>query len=539
MMKNKFIPMICVLLLFIPTIAAIFVYNPSSESLVNDPDRITSCEVVDDIGNVFSDLAREDIELIASLLRGEQTDQVPDQVLEYNTLRVTLRAGDQYDTYSVYADGEHPDALYYKTKQGKFYKGDSAHIKEFLSEPYCVSLYDVDVPVLNIGGLPLTPSKMEWKYKQADGTYATYETQTTQDVPDVGRTEQNLGLKFTREPDTAYITVYDDGEAQPTRLLSEFVGVKTSEEKRFTVVIKAEWSTGNASVGSAEYAFSATVKADAVFNIWTTSSEYTDRLFTEQGGVIVLGTKNADVSKLNCEISPQPMTEGYTPVFYADGEYAYAIIPTMYDTMVGDYEISVKYGAEVHTFNVEVTAKDTASKHYSTKKSTAEELFSDTNLAALEKLISDTVSLPTAETYLGTSEFEMPADVSTHRTGYGIDMYIDSIDKQFNHCGIDVKAEKGDDIYAVTDGVVAYVGTDPILGGIVVLDHGLDIKSWYCRVSVDGVEVGTQYEQGDKITEADESGFGDDERAHLSVTVADKFVSPLWLIENGFSLPKT
>ncbi len=537
-MKNKFVTVLCALLLFIPTIAAFFVYNPNSDSLIGDPSLISDGEVIDDDGRIFSITTAEDIALLTSLLSGEKVDTVPDQVLSYEQLRITFRADEQSDTYTVYASSKYTDSIYYQNSKGNYFKADNVYTERFLSSPYCVSLYDVTPPVLTAGELPVIPSKMEWKYKQVDDSYAIYnDIETTAEVFDIGRTEQDLGLSFSIQPDTAYITVYEDGEAHPTRLLSEFTGIKTAEEKVFTAIIKAEWSTGDGGVGTAEYTMSATVKADAVFNVWTTSSSHTDQLFTEPGGIVVLAAKNAELSKLTCEISPKPMAEGFTPVFYQDGDNVYTVIPTTYDTTPGKYDITLKYGDDAHTFTVEVKEKEFSDKFYDVKKSKAEEIFSDANMQAIDTLQKTVFALPTSQKYLGTDEFDYPGDVTTHRTGYGITMYIEVIGKEFRHGGTDIRAKKGSDVLASTDGTIVYVGEDAILGGVIVIDHGMGVRSWYCRIDTEGAVVGTQVKGGDIIATADESGFGDDERVHFAVTVGDKYVSPQWLYEHGFTLP--
>ncbi len=538
-MKNKFILALCFVLLFIPTVVAFFVYNPPAESLVGTPELVVSCEIADGDGNVFNVTDREDIDTLTQLLRGDPVDDVPEQVLSYKAMTVKLIAEDQTDPYTVYASGEYSDAVYYKNSKDKFFKGSSVAVTKFLSSEYCVSLYTVTPPVLTACDVNITPKSMDWQYKQADDSYAAYKVATTQDVIDIGDSEQDLGIKFSVEPDVAYITVYDDGVAQTPRILSDFAGIKTAEKKRFTVVISAEWTaSGSEGRGKAEYAFSAMVKANAVFNVWTLGTEHTDMLHTDQGGIVILGAKNADVSQITCEMSPKSTVEGFKPVFYGDGDYAYAVIPTTYDTEPGKYDITVKYKNEAHTFSVEVKEWEFGKKYYRTNKDDAERIFGDANISSLQSLIKTVCEMPTSNAYLGTDKFGFSGDVTRHRTGYGITMYIESIEREYRHCGIDIATDKGDDILATTDGTVIYVGSDEILGGIVVLDHGLGIRSWYCRVDTEGVTVGTEFKGGDKITEADESGFGDDERSHLSVTVGDRFVSPLWLIENGFKLPE-
>ncbi len=535
-MKNKFVLVICILVLFIPTVAAFFVYNPQVDNLASVPDSVTQCLIADKDGNTFTVKEKADIDVLTTLLRGDAVADVPKQVLEYKDLTVTLYSGEQTDTYSVYASSEHTDSVYYKNSDGKYYKANSAAVESFLSSNYCISLYSVTPPVLSIGSTVITPKSMTWSYEQANGEYRVYPVQTTEDIVDVGLCEQDLGISFSQAPDSelSLITVYEGESEYKKEVYSDFDGVDTKEEKKYTVSLSAVWANGKA-----EYVFSATVKANPVFNIWTTSSEYSGMLYTEQGGLIVLGAKNADIAKLSCEVSPDPLTADFTPVFYQDGDTAYALVPVTYDTEPGSYNVAVKYGEASHTFAVEIREKDTNGKIYDEiGEEDAEELFSDANINALKTLISDVALLETSNAYLGTEEFDFPGDVSRHKTGYATPMYIQSIDKEFPHCGVDFPISKGDEATAMTDGTVVYVGENTILGGIVVIDHGLGMRSWYCRIDTDGIEVGTQVKAGDKVGEVDESGFGDDDRLHVSVTVGNQFISARWLIDQGIAFPE-
>lgn len=538
-MKNKLITFICIILLFIPTAIAIAVYNPPSQSLLQSSAEIESITVTDSSGKTYNVTSQDEQKTVSTLLSGSEIDALPSGIAEYGKFDITIIGGEEKDVYTVYASVDDLDGIYY-THGDKYYKADTSVSESFLSSSFSSSLYDFEAPVLTVGNsVAISPIEIDWKYRLVNGTYADAQLGVGDKNQNGGEGKGDLNFKFSRTPDTAIIIFSKDGvEYKRTVLDSTFGGIEVDEATSFTVRIEAQWETSSAhSGGSAVYEFEYTVCGKPAFEI-SSYDVHAGKAVTEQGGIIVLSAKNADVEKLKIEVSPHSFTDGYTPVFYGDGEIKYAFIPTSYETEVSDeYEIKLTYENKTYTYSVNVTERTsgTGKKEYTSKASAVEKYINDESVASLKQLISDISSLSTAPSYIGSSKIVFPGGVSTHRTGYGLLMTFGNVDGlSFNHCGIDVKIKDGGDVTAASDGTVVYVGTDTILGGIIVVDHGLGIRSVYCRISTDIVKVGDAVKQGDVIAKGDGSGFGDSERVHYSVMLGNAFISPLVLIENGF-----
>lgn len=542
-MKNKLLICICTVLLFIPSVAAIIVYEPPSAPLVGSTADIDSLLVTSPSGREYTVSAEDEIKTITSLLNGK-SEKLPEKVLSYKTFTFTINGGGRSDIYKVYASCDDLDGIYYEY-DGKQYKADTSFGEKFLSLSFCSELYDISYPTLKVGTsqVEIAPKQMEWKYRLVDGEYANAEVVTAEQAQNGGDGEGELDIVFSRTPDNAIITVSKDGEEVKRTVLDEsFTGVETDDDAVFNIRIEASWLTANEhSGGSAVYEFDMNVQGKPTFNLYS-YDVHAGKITCEQGGILVLSAKNANTDKISLEISPSTFTQGFKPTFYGQGEVRYALIPTDYTTGVSDlYEVKVVYNKKTYTFPVSITERGsgTGEKVYTSKASTIEKYINEQSLAELKKLLSDISLLQSEGEYIGSEKFVFPGGVSSHRTGYGITMSFKNAEGySFNHCGIDVKLRNGRDVTAASDGVVVFVGEDTILGGMVVVDHGLGVRSLYARVSTDKVKAGDTIKQGDVIGEADESGFGDDERVHYSVMVGSEFVSPLLLIEKGFDFPQ-
>ena len=140
--------------------------------------------------------------------------------------------------------------------------------------------------------------------------------------------------------------------------------------------------------------------------------------------------------------------------------------------------------------------------------------------------------------WLGEKEILFPTREQSYITGYGNPIKFNGEESPYVHAGIESRLYKGSYATAMASGKIAYVGEDTLFGGFIVVDHGLGIRSWYTRLDITGINVGDEVTQGQKLAPNDGSGFGETtKRLFSAVSVGDSFVSPTWLIENGFELP--
>lgn len=392
-----------------------------------------------------------------------------------------------------------------------------------MEKSYAISLYDTTTPVLKVGNgnTVIQPSAMTWNYKSVGGSYMPVDGIVTSDtllsVDDVSRA---LNYSFSVQP-TA-LTIIICGDVDKSYTAEEFPELISPQTQYMKLKMTARWDTSDTSVayGSAEYSFNVLVRADAIFYA-NNSSEI------KQGGLIELAVKNGLASSLNCTFTP---SLNYIPVFYSDGDILRAFVPVACDADPGEYTATLEQDGVIETFVFSITERDVKTKTYTANLA----LLTEENITALQTAIAAGTSAATGDAWLaGEEKLRFPTEYQDYHTGYGHRLVIGSTDTVYRHLGIDCRITKGENIYAALSGTVAYVGQTEIYGGIVVIDHGMGLKTWYARVSP-SVTVGQTVAQGDLIATADSSGFGDDSRVHFGVSVKDVFIDPAMLIEKGF-----
>ncbi len=100
------------------------------------------------------------------------------------------------------------------------------------------------------------------------------------------------------------------------------------------------------------------------------------------------------------------------------------------------------------------------------------------------------------------------------------------------HQGADIAAPTGTSILATNDGRVLIADFYPIKGGLVVLDHGAGVYSFYFHQSQIEVDAGEEVERGQKIGEVGSTGLSTGPHLHWEMRVNTVSTDPLkWVGE--------
>lgn len=98
------------------------------------------------------------------------------------------------------------------------------------------------------------------------------------------------------------------------------------------------------------------------------------------------------------------------------------------------------------------------------------------------------------------------------------------------HTGVDIRAEKGTDVKAVSDGKVISAKKDTLTGYTIVIDHGNGvISTTYNLESADMVSEGQDVKKGDVIGKVGESAtieMSDAHHIHFEIIENGKFLNP-------------
>ena len=527
-MKNKIVIIICVAIMLIPAVLAIFLYRPQAPEIVKDPEGVSLVTITDANSNTFTVEDKDEIKFLTELADGTAVQSIPDAVYGFKTFVLAYTRGDTVATYRFYMSAERPDQVYFKDGEDKCYKADSLKSRSFMEKSYAISLYDTAVPVLTVGdaGVVISPSEIKWNYSTVDGKYTPISVPTVQEVKNIDKiSKKTLGINFSRKPTNVVISVSDGGEQLFSKLIEDFTGISTKEAKYFRIQIHAKWAeeSGQNSYGEATYQFNANILPDAEFSFSATD--------IQQGGIIGISVKNASSNGMAVECTP---TLKDLPVFYDNGEDTFAYLPTSYETEPGDYTLKLTYDGVVYEQNITVREVKYNSKTYTNSESVITSTFSEQNLLEEENIKESVFTSSSSAGRLCAGEKpKTPTKRSDHKTGYGLYVTLQATDAKTRHDGVDYDVAKGSDVKAILSGTVVYVGVSPIHGGTIVIDHGNGARAWYCRVDTSSVTVGQTVAQGDLIAKSDDSGFGDASRAHLGFSVGRTFVSPLWVLDKG------
>lgn len=100
------------------------------------------------------------------------------------------------------------------------------------------------------------------------------------------------------------------------------------------------------------------------------------------------------------------------------------------------------------------------------------------------------------------------------------------------HTGVDLSAEKGEDVKAIANGTVTKTYKDDKYGNIVIITHG-SVEAWYCGLDQMKVKAGDKIESGQVIGTVGTVPIEADEESHLHFVtkVNGEYVDPLTILK--------
>ncbi len=101
------------------------------------------------------------------------------------------------------------------------------------------------------------------------------------------------------------------------------------------------------------------------------------------------------------------------------------------------------------------------------------------------------------------------------------------------HKGIDIGADEGDKIRAVSDGKVTSVGEDSRSGKYLFISHGNGYVTFYCHCSEILVKEGTVIRKGETVALVGSTGYSTGPHLHFELRVDGESIDPLPVLENA------
>lgn len=98
------------------------------------------------------------------------------------------------------------------------------------------------------------------------------------------------------------------------------------------------------------------------------------------------------------------------------------------------------------------------------------------------------------------------------------------------HLGLDISADRGQEVYATADGKVSSVGRNGEYGNLVVIDHEFGLETRYAHLSGFAVEAGRQVKRGEVIGYVGATGRATGTHLHYEVWFNGRPINPLGLL---------
>ncbi len=535
--KNHIILAVLLILCLIPTAVAISSYKDTQNAPVDEKTAVSLS--IDDVNGkqyVFQRSegdAAEDMILFFLNMQKNATKIValPDSLTGEQYFKVTLANSVKQNNYQYYFD-PNPQACYFVDPDGMVYQIAEKDAREFIGTEYAESIYEAAaMPVLTLSGdHVVAPDAAEWRYKNYTGEYVVSDTSSmvSADVESYSL-EGGFELLFDQDPDYFALKIHDDrGELLYDGMYADLNTTFHFEANtRLNVEVIAEWydDPERSYCGDLTYNFTSLVTAPAEFYLG---------MDTVKVGRFVAVTALNILNPEKIQFSSEPSL-GFTPTFYMEGDKAIGLIPVAPDLAAGSYVMTFTYGGTTQNITMQVENVNFGQSSISVSSTLLSLYRTKDSIAAYEDLVAKLTSTSEATRYFSGYFMEgvggingMPGSRLILR-GFGREIVLNGdASNTYRNSGVTTQAPAGTGVYAANAGKVVYAGVLDYTGNIVVIDHGMGLKTWYYNMGSYSVAEGDMVERGTQIGTCGNTGFTTiaDNGVQIAMSIGSQFVCP-------------
>lgn len=537
--KNILVVAAVIAALFIPTYIAIINFIGAQYAPVSEKS-VTRLEITDPSGIVYTltpDKASDaqDISAFVTLNnRSLEQPSLPEPLRDADYFEFKYYSYDRTQIYKYYFTANANEA-YYVDSHGTPYHVSDADAQAFLATKYARSLYTTSsFPTLSVSGAAVTPTSGDWAYlihgtggdSGVEGKYAVLDDIVVREPSEnIYQMVGAFALNFDHQPDYCHVTVSDNGNVVYSDSLENVVNA-TLEGKAIDVYVEAKWYEGDeSSFGSATYQFKAKILMPAVFYLGETE--------IDPGEFVVISAKNVDDPTAIKFVSEPDI--GFTPTFFEDGKFVRALVPVPMDFEGSEVKFTCTYGEVSQDMTLDIADKTFGNSPLEISATVAMQTRTDTTIRVFEEAMAPIVAVTEAIPLWEGTFLEGP-ESGILRVGFGRYCTISGTGETYRHQGVDYLSSAGKTAQAINNGKVVYVGYLELPGYMVVVDHGLGLKSWYCHLSDPMVKVGDTVNKGDVVGMVGSTGFTSTVTLHMGLSVYDVPVCPYDLWEKGVTM---
>lgn len=534
-MKKTLLSVLCVILIFIPTYIAIANYVVTQNAPISG-DFVEKIDISDLDGNTFTvSKTKKEGDIVSFFVdmnsSAAKVTELPEPLVGTPFYKVTFHSGNVAEDYKYYfgIDGEQS---YAEFPDGTVYKLDSAAVNKFLLSPYALSILpDENLPILkSSSNQQIIPSKVTWNYKiDNDNKYSSLKGfETTEEIRTYDM-DGSIHLLFSSEADLYAIKAYDsESNLVYDELVEDLSTFALDGESDLTLMVTATWYEDSARkyYGEATYNFKVNLTAGAEFFIGLPS--------ILPGEFVAIAAYNvSDVSKISFKSEPEI---GFVPTFYQDGDRAIALVPIDVNLEHKAYVFTLSYGATQQEINLKIDDKTFLKRNHKVSEIIAKNTRSEAALNEFNEKFEEICATSETTRYFSGPFIDMNTDptlMAPIMAGFGVYRTITSTNETYRSTGVDFSMAAGTAIPACNNGKVVYTGITTHGGRMVVIDHGLGLKTWYMHLNEIKVAVGDIVSTGDIIGTAGNSGFTETNGVFAIMTVGNMPVCPYDTWENG------
>lgn len=536
-MKKSIISILCVVLIFIPTFIAVVSYIATQNSPIsnNFVEKIDISDLNGKTSTVIKTNKSEDLVsfFVSMNEAAEDVAELPDPLQGTEFYKVTFHSGNVSEEYKYYLNIK-GDLCYCVRPDGSVCRLADADVKKFLLTPYALSLFeDVGLPILtSSSNESIVPASVTWKYKI--GTSDFFDVtgfETTKEVLSYTM-DGGINLSFPIAPDLYTVKIYDSkSQLAYDGTTTDLSNIFLESGDDFTFMLTASWYQDEAReyYGEATYNFKTHLVAGAEFYLGEASvlpGEF----------VSITGYNVGDVSKIT--FKSEPSIE-FTPTFYKNGDKAIALIPIDANLENKSYVFTVSYGSVSQEMHLEIEDKTFKKRTHNISEMIVKNTRSEAALASFNDTFNEICANSEQEMYFSGvfTDYSMKDSLNASLlAGFGIYRTISSTNETYRSIGVDFGVKAGTKIPACNNGKVVYTGLTTHGGRMVVVDHGLGLKTWYLHLGEVSVAVGDMVKTGDTLGLAGNTGFTETNGVFTIMTIGNMPVCPYSTWENGVIL---
>ena len=523
------------LILFIPTYFAIYnIFIISSDKFT--VENTTKIEITDQNDRFLAEYTvSNDVKIWIKTLENATEVKDASRDLAYEQpLIIKFYKGEKQFIYGMYLSLNTNDCLIMTSDRELLLmkKTDAVRLMNTELSDFIYKNNKIPAAVLYDGDnhVEIYPSQGEWMLKKPDGNFYRSTVPPVIAASNKAKDHQNklFDLRFGVEPDMLYIEVTDINKKEIiySDIYSNFAdNFICNEMNDLQYVLTAEWNEKeeNDYCGNATYVLDVKYYVQAKFDISHTEAV--------PGDIVAITAYNMSEDE-NLTLTTDM---GYETKFVSVGTNRIALIPIGPDfegktfnlTLTSDVNDPIDY-------YLKINEKETQSKNIGAGDETVLKNLSQAAKTEKQSKYNEIFAVTTGnnEKYW-TDKFIMPKE-GLMLLGYGWNVTINMGNAYINN-GINIDLAKGDSVKAANTGKVIFVGEVPEDGNLIVIDHGMGIKTWYGHLNETEVKVGDGVIKGQQIGTGGMTGLFTtfNNNLYFAVSVKNIFVNPVTFIANG------